>query len=89
MAYVSDVAVVILGQNLGAKAGVMGIKFSPRGYKGRLHAAGYPGQVRGSGLGFRGCLQGVRFIIIMIIFTLCHSITGGSWLCLLSDQVWV
>lgn len=42
VAYTSDVALMVLDSPLGAKAGTMGFKYSPAGYRGRLYAAGYP-----------------------------------------------
>jgi hypothetical protein len=49
VAYMSDIAVVVLARNLGALTGTMGFKYNKAGYKGRLTAAGYPAQVGAAG----------------------------------------
>ncbi len=40
----SDIAVVLLKDNVGATTGTLGVAFEKTGYKGQLEAAGYPGQ---------------------------------------------
>ncbi|GBF97450.1 hypothetical protein Rsub_10373 [Raphidocelis subcapitata] len=55
-AYQSDVAVIVLNDDLGSRAGTLGFKYSPAGFEGRLYAAGYPGQsvTNGRFFGLRG-----------------------------------
>lgn len=67
-AYVSDMAIVLLKDNIGSVTGTLGVAYDRAGYTGQIDLAGYPGQTVSFVSNFVSLLFAARLLAVNFLW---------------------